>query len=29
VLLDAADKPAGLKTLGALTEDLASGVRRG
>ena len=29
VLLDADDKSAGLKALGALTEDLASGVRRG
>ena len=29
VLLDAEDKASGLKALGALTEDLASGVRRG
>ena len=29
VLLDAEDKPAGLEALGALTEDLAAGVRRG
>jgi len=28
-LLDAADRSAGLKALGALTEDLAAGVRRG
>jgi len=29
VLLDAEDKASGLKALGALTEDLAAGVRRG
>ena len=29
VLLDAEDRASGLKALGALTEDLASGVRRG
>jgi tryptophan synthase alpha chain len=29
VLLDAEDKASGLRALGALTEDLASGVRRG
>jgi tryptophan synthase alpha chain len=29
VLLDAADRATGLKTLAALTEDLAAGVRRG
>ncbi|MEO7351290.1 MAG: tryptophan synthase subunit alpha [Marmoricola sp.] len=28
-LLDAEDRPAGLKALGVLTEDLAAGVRRG
>jgi len=29
VLLDAEDKASGLRALGTLTEDLASGVRRG